>query len=359
MKFKTILFGSLLFIGFSCTKEENKTIKEMDPIAVVADELTAGDYAQSLFATGKLEAKNNAKISTRMMGFVNTIPVKTGQEVQKGDLLATIQSTDLSAQKAQAKAGISQAEANFKNAEKDLKRYQSLYDKNSATQKELDDMQTRFEAASAQLETAKAAKSEVNAHLSYAELKAPFSGVVTAIHLKEGDMANPGMPVLSIENPEQLEAVVMVSERDILNIDLETSATIYLKSVDKSVKGKVSEISRSSSQSAGQYLVKIEVEPTEQDVLSGMIVNVSFDQENKENQLTAPQLLIPETALISKGQLSGVYVINEDNTALLRWLRIGKKVENQVEVLSGLSIGEKYVVEANSRLFNGSKVSLE
>jgi len=358
MKIKTILFISVLLLSFSCSKEEKKTAKELDPIVVKADELTANNQGQSLVVTGKLEAKNHANISTRMMGFVNSVEVKTGQKVKKGDLLATIHSADLFAKKAQTSAGISQAEAAYNNAKKDLERYEALFEKKSATQKELDDMQTNFEVASAQLENAKQAKNEVKAHLSYSNLTAPFSGVISAVHLKEGDMANPGMPVLSIENPEQLEAVLMVSERDILSLDLQTEAEVYIKSLDKTISGKVAEISKSSNQTAGQYLVKIDLDKDEKEALSGMIVNVNFKQETNEKP-GRERMIIPKKALVQKGQLQGVYVINENDTALLRWLRVRKTFEDQVEVLSGLSIGDKYVVETEDRLFNGAKVSLQ
>ena len=70
-------------------------------------------------------------------------------------------------------------------------------------------------------------------------------------------------------------------------------------------------------------------------------------------------LLIPETALVKQGQLTGVYTIGTENVAILRWLRIGKTFGNQVEVLSGLSANEKYIVSAEGKLYNGAKVSIQ
>jgi len=69
--------------------------------------------------------------------------------------------------------------------------------------------------------------------------------------------------------------------------------------------------------------------------------------------------LIPTSALITNGQLSGVYTVSESNTALLRWLRLGKNIGDQVEVLSGLNVDESFILTAKGKLFNGAKVSIQ
>ena len=90
-----------------------------------------------------------------------------------------------------------------------------------------------------------------------------------------------------------------------------------------------------------------------------MFVNVQFPVENLANTTANDMLLIPETALVKQGQLTGVYTIGTENIAILRWLRIGKTFGHQVEVLSGLSANEKYIVSAEGKLFNGAKVSIQ
>lgn len=358
MKFKNLLFISFLLLGVSCSKEESRTMTELPPIPVVVEELSDYNTTHFISATGRIEAKNSAQISTRMMGFINSIPVKIGQKVKKGELLANIHNADLTAQTARASAAVAQAAAAFDNAKKDRERYEILYSKNSATQKEWDDIQTHFNMAKAQLETAKQAKNEVDAQFSYTRLTAPFSGVISGVFLKEGDMANPGMPVLTMENTNQLEAVVQVSERDILQIKQGMKASILVKSLNKEVKGRVSEISKSSKNTGGQFLVKVELNANQPEILSGMIVNVNFEKENQESTSDNNRIFIPQKALVKRGQLTGVYIMEDNQTVLLRWLKTGKKLEDQIEVLSGLSVGEKYVVEAEQRLFNGSKVTL-
>jgi len=115
----------------------------------------------------------------------------------------------------------------------------------------------------------------------------------------------------------------------------------------------------SATNTGGQYLVKINLDKTDNTVLSGMFVNVQFPVENKVQTAKSEVLLVPESALVKQGQLTGVYTIGEGNIAILRWLRTGKNFGNQVEVLSGLSASEQYIVSAEGKLYNGALVSIQ
>lgn len=360
MKKITASIAFLLTIGLtiSCSQNEEKHISELPAISVTINESSGSNSKQHITASGKIEAENSANISTRMMGYITSVKVKTGQKVSKGQLLATISNTDLLAKKAQAEAGVNQATAMFNNAKRDYDRFVVLFSQKSASQKEMDDMTTHFEMAKAGLEVAKQMKNEVMAQFSYTNITAPFSGTVTGTFVKEGDMANPGMPIVSLEGASELQAVVMVSESEISHIKNGMTADVNIKSLDKTVKGIVAEVSSSARNTGGQYIVKIDLDKTE-NVLSGMFVNAIFSVEKQEEKAQNNLVLLPQEAIITQGQLRGVYVVNEDNTAILRWLRLGKTYGNDIEVLSGLTSGEKYVVKADGRLFNGAKVSVQ
>lgn len=354
----SIAFLLIIGLTISCSKKEEKQISELPAISVTINETAGSNSGKYVTASGKIEAENSANISTRMMGYVTSVKVKTGQKVSKGQLLATISSTDLQAKKAQAEAGVNQATAMYNSAKRDYDRFVVLFSQKSASQKEMDDMTTHFEMAKAGLETAKQMKNEVMAQFSYTNITAPFSGTVTGTFVKEGDMANPGMPIVSVEGSSKLQAVVMVSESEISNIKNGMTTNVNIKSLDKTIKGKVAEVSTSARNTGGQYIVKIDLDKTE-NVLSGMFVNAVFPIEKQVEQTQNNLVLIPQEAVITQGQLKGIYVVNDDNTAILRWLRLGKTYGNDIEVLSGLTSGEKYVLQADGRLFNGAKVSVQ
>ena len=121
----------------------------------------------------------------------------------------------------------------------------------------------------------------------------------------------------------------------------------------------MSEVSISATNTGGQYVLKIDLGKTDNTVLSGMFVNVQFPVANKATTSKSELLLVPESALVKQGQLTGIYTIGTGKVAILRWLRTGKNYGNQVEVLSGLSANEQYIVSADRKLYNGASVSVQ
>ncbi|WP_162127955.1 efflux RND transporter periplasmic adaptor subunit [Flavobacterium phycosphaerae] len=344
----------------SCGKEKKETLNTEPAIAVKVSGIAADTNGATVTASGKIEAENSANVSTRMMGYVTKVHVKVGQKVTAGQLLVSINNTDLQAKKAQADAGILQASAAYNNAKKDFDRFTALFNQQSASQKELDDMTSRYEMAKAGLEGAKQMRNEVLAQFSYATITAPFSGEVTNTFAKEGDMANPGMPLVSLEGASHLQVTAMVSESDITAIQNGMNAKVLVKSTNQELSGKVIEVSGSAKNTGGQYLVKISLTNPNSKVLSGMFVNVQFPLVSKKQTTPATEkVIVPESALVHQGQLTGIYTVSNGNTAILRWLRIGKTYGNTVEVLSGLSTNEQYIVSAEGKLYNGAKVKID
>ena len=278
-------------------------------------------------------------------------------KVFKGQLLLSVNSADISAQKAQVGASIAEATAAFKNAEKDYNRFKALFESNSASQKEMDDMTANYEMAKARLEAANQMRNQVNAQLSYSNITAPFSGVITGKYINAGDMANPGMPLISIENPGKFQVIAMVPESEITSIENGASVEVLIKSTNQILNGTVTEVSTSTKNTGGQYLVKVVLDETDVNLLSGMFASVQFPSE-KTSEENSP-ILIPTSAIIERGELRGVYAVSQSNTALLRWLRLGKQFGDQTEVLSGLSADDKFVLSSESKIVNGSKLNVQ
>ncbi|MEY2703499.1 MAG: hypothetical protein RLY43_2138 [Bacteroidota bacterium] len=359
-KIITIITLSSLILT-SCGSDKKEKVADLPAISVKVAGNSGNSNSPYITASGKIESENSANLSTRMMGYVTKLNVKVGQNVSAGQLLVSINNTDLQAKKAQVDASITQATAAYKNAKKDYDRFVNLFAQQSASQKELDDMTARYEMAKAGLEATKQMRNEVMAQFSYSNITAPFSGIVTNTFVKEGDMANPGMPLVSIEGASRLQVTAMVSESDISNVKNGMPVTVNVKSLNKEVTGKVSEVSLSAKNTGGQYLVKVTLTKNDKEILSGMFVNVQFPTAKKEitQSVKSDIVLVPESALVKQGQLTGIYTVGSGNVAILRWLRIGKTFGNQVEVLSGLTADEQYIVSAEGKLFNGAKVSVQ
>ncbi|MFD2529559.1 efflux RND transporter periplasmic adaptor subunit [Polaribacter marinaquae] len=352
-----IAFLSASIFITSCGSEEKKAAIDTTPaIKISVNKVAVNSNSQFLSVSGKIQAANSTDLSTRMMGYVKKVHVNVGDKVRKGQLLVSINNTDLEAKKGQVNAGIIQAKAAFKNAEKNYNRFKNLFASNSVTQKEMDDMTANYEMAKAGLESANQMKNEINAQFTYSNITAPFSGVITSKNVENGDMANPGMPLISLETPKVFEVIAMVPETEISEIDKGTDVNVLVKSIDTTVKGKVTEVSTSAKNTGGQYLVKVALEKTDANILSGMFSTVQFPVERK---VKSELVLIPTDAIVKNGQLSGVYTVSESNTAILRWLRLGRTYGNEVEVLSGLNSDESYIVSAEGKLFNGAKITIQ
>lgn len=338
--------------GASCSEE--KSVQQHSQASVPVTLATPVlSNTTGITASGQVSASETAILSTRVMGFIQAVHVKPGEAVKKGQLLISVNSNDILAKKAQAEAMVSEAEAALADAKKDLVRYQELYKQQSASQKELENMTLHHQSIEAKAEAAKQMQREAEAMLAYTRITAPFEGVVTQKMASEGNMANPGMPLLILEKKGTFEIATSVAESDVNSLTVGMPAIIFLKSNGQRLNGKVSEISPSSSHSSGRYGVKVALQMTEaKNLYGGMAATVAFAVPVTAAETT----LIPVSALVYKDQLVGVYTVSESNTALLRWVRTGKRHDDKIEILSGLSGQEKFILKADSKLYNGVPV---
>lgn len=356
-KIYTILLFSAVLSFTACNdSSEEKKVDNSPAVAVTVSSVAAENNSPFLTASGKIEAANSATLSTRMMGFVDKVHVNVGDKVSKGQLLVSINNADLSAKQAQTTAGITEAQAAFNNAEKDYQRFQNLFADKSASQKELDDQRARYEMAKARLEGAKQMKNEVQSQFAYVNLRAPFSGIITNKFIEAGDMANPGVPLISVEGPGNFEVTASVPESEISKIKSGSEVQVIVKSSDKILPATVTEVSTSARNTGGQYLVKVVLDKTDAGILSGMYATVQFPIEKKTD---VSMVLVPQEALVKRGQLTGIYTVSQSNTALLRWLRLGRTFGDNVEVLSGLAADENYIISSEAKLYNGAKLTIK
>lgn len=353
---QAIVLMMTLLLASCGNDKKTMAVNDAPAIAVTTSTVSQNSNSSFLSVSGKVEAAKSTNISTRMMGYVDKIYVEVGDKVSNGQLLLSVNNADVSAKLAQVNAGIAEATAAFTNAEKDYNRFTALFKENSASQKELDDITAHYTMAKARLESAKQMKNEVNAQMGYANIRAPFSGVVTNKFINAGDMANPGMPLLEVEAPGTYQVLAMVPESEISEIKNDTHVTVLIKSLEKNVQGTVTEVSTSSKNTGGQYMVKVVLEKTDIPMLSGMYATVQFPVSKKASKAA---VMVPIDALVKNGSLTGIYTVSESNTALLRWLRLGRTLGDKVEVLSGLAHDEEYIVSSEGKLYNGAKLAIQ
>jgi len=346
-----IIISIFVLSLLACGEDPKPQPSDEKPIQVKTQMVIANNDSNLSFS-GEVSASESSTLKTRHAGYVNNILVEVGDEVQNNQLLIQIDSDELNAQRQQAQAGINQAQKNFEIAEKDLKRFERLKATNSVSEKELEQMQLQFESAQSGLESAKQQLNQVNAMMSYTQIRAPFSGVISNKMIQAGDMAMPGMPLLSISSAEKLEVKSNVSEGQITQLSKNQAVKIQISSLGKTFEGKILEISNSSLSNGSQYFVKTIFDEQPEKVLSGMYAQILVENTSNNTTSDVKSLFIPKSALVEKNGLQGVYVVGKSDTAMLRWLKIGNESDENIEVLSGLNAGDKIITSADGRLYN-------
>lgn len=360
-KIGMIIGASILTFGACTSKKQQNDVAANGPAITVTVATPSAAKENNIEASGQLQSSQTANISTRVMGFITKINVNIGDHVRKGQVLGTISNDDMLAKRAQADAAIAQSEIAAKNSKKDYDRFLVLYKQQSASAKELENVTMQYTSAQSALETARQMRKEVNAALSYTSLTAPFDGVVTHRNADAGNMANPGMPILTIERAGSFQVVASVPESSISQIKQGQKAVITINAINKTINGSVTEISTSSQATGGQYVIKINIlEGEKAGLYSGMYANISIPVKSAAStQNDSNIVLVPMSSIEHRDELTGLYTVSANNTALLRWVRLGKTYGDKVEVLSGLGKDERYIVSAGGKLFNGEPVTIK
>lgn len=352
----------ILAMGACSSKKQQSDNAGDEPAIAVTVGIPSAAVESGIAVSGQVQSSQTVNISTRVMGYITRMNVNIGDHVHKGQVLATISNDDILAKRAQADAAIAQAEIAAKNAQKDYDRFQVLYRQQSASAKEMENVAMQYAAARSALETARQMRNEVNAMLNYTSLTAPFEGIVTQRNADAGNMANPGMPLLTIEREGGFQVVASVDESSISQLEQGQETTITIGAINKTIKGNIAEISTSSQATGGQYVVKINIPGNEKKGLyTGMYANVSIPVKSAENVRNGGNatILVPLSSIEQRDELTGLYTVSANNTALLRWVRLGKTYGDRVEVLSGLGKNERYIVSADGRLYNGEPVIIK
>lgn len=349
---------SLAVVWFSrCGSEDSPKEEQPTPVPVRTTKVTPQPIAYPMTYSGTVEPIDKVSLSTKATGWIDKIYVEEGQSVQKGAPLIKVRSKDIEAKRGQVEAAIAEAQAHFKNAETNFQRIKTLYEKKAATQKELDDTQTAFDGARARLNAVQARKKEIEEMLQYTFLKAPFDGSVTRKMLDAGDLANPGQPILQVENSAKVKVVAKVPEKEIqaLRVGMPVRILIpasHIGSNDSSVTYPIDRIVPSADPLSRQFDVHVIVDNSAGSIKPGMFARVQGG--SSEGAL----LMVPKQAVFRRGQLQGLYVVNSENIAHLRWIRTGMEDGDQVEITSGLTIGEAVVIEGGQLLTDGQPVEV-
>ncbi len=357
IKIPIILILTAMFF-YGCSSDNAQQSKPTGKVGVKTITAAIQPLETQAAFSGSVEPIASVRLSTKIMGWVEKVHFEEGEQFNRGDRLIKLRSEDLDAKQAQAEAAISAATVHYDNMKNNLKRIESLFGQGAATKKELEDMQAAYASASAKKIQAEKMKVEVDEILKYSNIIAPFAGVVSRKMLQQGDMANPGQPILEIENSDQVKIVAKVPESQVSKLKTGMPVWVKIQAADtgtngKSAEAQIEKIVPSADPMSRQFDIHVVLDNADGKIFSGMFARVLI----AESQETG--LFIPARAVFKRGQLEGVFGISQAGKAQLRWITTGSHQNKMVNVLSGLSSGDEVVVESESKLTDGQAVEVK
>ena len=364
----------------SCGNQEARRTPAANPspLRVQIATVAAQEWPEVYEATGTIRARTAAVISSKVMGHVQEVGVSVGEHVRPGQLLASLDARDLEANVRRAEAarsevqgavseaehGIAAAKANLDLAQATFRRIEELASKKSVSNQEFDEASARLKAAQANYEAARSRRAQLDSKMAqveqeiraagvvrdYTRITAPFAGVVTARLVEPGSLASPGAPLLTIEQEGGYRLEVSVEESRMASIRPGQQASVSIEALNRRLDARVSEIVPAVDASSRSYIVKLDL-PAWPQLRSGMFGRASFACG------AARVLAAPAAALQERGQLVSVFVV-EDATARARLVTTGRRNNDAIEILSGLSSGEKVIAPAPAGLADGAPVEV-
>jgi RND family efflux transporter MFP subunit len=316
-------------------------------------------------AVGTVRATQTSQVSSQVAGNIIEIHAQEGDRVQGGQVLAILDDAQPRAAMEQATAALSAAEKEISAADSDLalaaatlKRYQQLYEKKSVSPQEFDEIKARHQSAESHRDIAGAGQAQANAaltqartSLAYTRIRAPFAGVVTEKKVDAGMLATPGLPMFTIEDTRRYRLEVTVDESELRTVRNGQVSPVTIDALGNvSLSGKVLQIIPAADATSRSFLVKIEL-PADTHLRSGLFGRARFPRGERS------ALLIPRDSLVTRGQLQGVYVVDANQIAGLRYVTSGKNAGEQIEILSGLQEGEKLVSAPGERDLGGKRIA--
>lgn len=332
---------------------------------------------QVVEAGGLVQATVTATVSSRLMADVRTVHVAAGDRVRRGQPLVTLDDRDVTSARAQAEAGVAvatqgraaaeaeraAAEAALTLAELTHDRLAGLHAKRAATTQELDQSRAALTAAQARvaaatarvaeaasaIAAADAARDGAGVALSHATLRAPFDGLVAHVPVDPGTQVAPGMLVARVESEGRRVDVSLDAARA-ADLAAGDAATVLTDDAGAEPRaGTIAEVARTSS--AGLQTVTIKVALADASLAPGRFVRVRFAGPSRT------VLAVPASAVITRGQLTGVFVLDAESRARLRLVAPGATIDGLTEIVSGIDPGEVVLAAPPAHLTDGTPVT--
>ena len=336
------------------------------PVELGTAEATGGGSVsgEGISANGYVVARTKASVSSKILGRLAWIGITEGSRVREGDVIARLESADYEAAQHAAHANVATIEAQIAQAQRELKRAQSLRAQNLVSDAELESAETKLEVLKAQANAARAQESLAAANLENTRVHAPFSGTVLRKDAEVGEIVAPSSAgggltrtaIVTMADLQTLEVEVDVNEAYIAQVRNGQTARITLDAYpDTSFAGRVRQVVPTADRQKATVLVKVSILDRDPRILPEMGAKVVFEAHGAKEQAAPRRVFVPQAALVQDAGTSAVWVV-EDGIVRKQTVDVGPARGDRIEVRQGLSGGETLVLQAPADLKAGSKV---
>jgi membrane fusion protein (multidrug efflux system) len=334
-----IFFSALLIISNGCSdKQAAAGGFKLPPTPVEIADVKAQTVADKFEAVGTVEASDEVTIVTEIDASVISLPFKEGSFIEKGDLIAQLDDSQLSAE-------VQRAEALYNRSKASYKRIKSIVDQNAGTPQDLDDALANLKVAEANFALAKS-------RLSKTKIVAPFDGIIGTRKVSAGAFLRTGEEITELANLNEIRIRFSAPERFLAqlktNAEVSVSSAIY---PDHEVKGNIIAIEPVLDSETRNVNIVAKVKNPGQKFRPGMSINVSAVLSERPHALT-----IPNEAVFANGNQSFVFVVKKDSSVAATPVTLGLQLPDITEVISGLQDGMQVVKAGHQKLFDGAKV---
>lgn len=356
---KKIILAMALIILTTTGCSTHRGGNEYPTVSGVQTEVVKMASVDNFYETSAtVKPKVNSIVSSMITGKVTSVAVQEGDSVKAGQLLLTIDSRDTAQRAVGASAGVAGAQKaaeaaaqSMQLADKTYKRYKNLYDEKVITKQEFDQFTTQknvaaleYQRAQAGVQQARAGLGEVRVYQSYARVTAPVSGIVTQRNIDLGSTAIQGQPLITIENQSNQEIIANVDESYLSKIN--TGQEVNLIVDGSIIKTKITKVVKSVDPMTRTFKIKLDTKGLN----SGLYAKIQIPIGKKES------IVVPLAAIIQKGQLTGVYTVDDKNIISYRLIKQGKTLGDKVEIISGLSDGDKIITSGTDKAIEGGEI---
>lgn len=348
---KSLLVGLIVFGMVGCNQApetEQAAAHAVQTIKAPVDQVKLGTIPLKATVAGAVVPDQKAQIASRLMGYIKDFDVKIGQKVKAGDLLFSIDSNDVNSQILQAQSAYQQALAALEDAKLDYDRFSKLYQDDSVSKQQFDKVSLQYKVAKENLVAAKSGLNQAKSQLNYANVKAPFDGVVVEKLAVAGALAAPGNPVLVLENLTSLSVRTQVAEDLFAVLRNGDQAEVRMDGQPEPVMATIYALVSAADPKSRTHTVKLSL-PSVVNVNSGTFARVGFKRGERQT------MMVPQSAVVNRSGIQGVFVVKE-GMAYFHMVRLGETIGDQVEIKAGVNLGDDIVVDNNQSILNGDKI---